>query len=165
MTRLTLSSRSSRETEEVGRLLGPLLPPGSFVALAGDLGSGKTCLTRGIVAGAAPASAHLVASPTFAIMNEYPGPTPVYHFDFYRLSTTGEIAELGFDEYFRGHGICICEWSERLDELLPADHLLVTLEHGGDDLRSLTFEAAGAEMVEVLARFAGLVEREKYLLT
>lgn len=158
MKQIPLLSRSPLETEELGRLLGSLLTRGSFVALRGELGSGKTCFTRGIVATAAPASAHLVASPTFAIMNEYPGAVPVYHFDFYRLATVGEIAELGFEEYFQGEGICIVEWSERLNELLPVEHLIVTLEHGGDDLRNLTFEATGPGQEVLLASFAELLD-------
>ena len=158
MKRLALPSSSPLETEGVGRLLGSLLDRGAFVALRGELGSGKTCLTRGIVAAAAPASNHLVASPTFAIMNEYPGPVPVYHFDFYRLAGECEIAELGFEEYFQGEGICIIEWSERLDELLPPEHLIVTLEHGGDDLRTLTFEANGPRMDTLLDRLTELLK-------
>lgn len=147
----------------MGRLFGSLLTRGTFIALHGELGSGKTCFTRGIVATAAPASAHLVASPTFAIMNEYPGPAPVYHFDFYRLAGAGEIAELGFEEYFLGDGICIAEWSERLDQLLPRDHLSITLEHAGDDERRLIFEAAGPGPEALLARFAELPETENFL--
>jgi tRNA threonylcarbamoyladenosine biosynthesis protein TsaE len=133
------------------------------VALRGELGSGKTCFTRGIVAGAAPASAHLVASPTFAIMNEYPGEVPVHHFDFYRLATVGEIAELGFEEYLEGDGICVVEWSERLEGLLPDEHLIVTMEYSGDEQRRLTLEAGGSRSRELLARFGELTETEKFL--
>jgi tRNA threonylcarbamoyladenosine biosynthesis protein TsaE len=163
VNRLALLSRSSSETEELGRQLGSVLTRGIFVALHGELGSGKTCFTRGIVAAAAPASAHLVASPTFAIMNEYPGSTPVYHFDFDRLATAHEINELGFEEYFSGQGICIAEWSERLGNLLPQAHLGVTLEHIDEEKRRLTFEAAGAETESLLARFAESVAPEKFL--
>jgi tRNA threonylcarbamoyladenosine biosynthesis protein TsaE len=163
VNRLALLSRSPKETEELGRRLGTLLKPGTFVALYGELGSGKTCLTRGIVAGAAPASAHLVASPTFAIMNGYPGDTPVYHFDFYRLASTHEIAELGFEDYLQGDGICIAEWSERLGDLMPRDLLRVTLEHTGEEERRLVFEAAGPEPEALLASFAEMLENEKFL--
>jgi len=159
VSRLTLLSRSPGETEELGRLLGSLLTAGSFLALRGELGSGKTCFTRGIVAGAAPDSAHLVASPTFAIMHEYPGSVPVYHFDFYRLATVGEIAELGFEDYFHGGGICVVEWSERLEALLPREHLIVTMEHAGDDERRLALEACGLRSEAVLADFAALLGR------
>jgi len=136
-------SRSPLETEAIGRKLGSTLKKGSFIALFGDLGGGKTCFTRGIVAATAPESLHLVASPTFAIMNEYPGPVPVYHFDFYRLVNGREITELGFDDYFQGDGICIAEWSERLEELLPADLIKVTIEHAGGDCRKISIVAEG----------------------
>jgi tRNA threonylcarbamoyladenosine biosynthesis protein TsaE len=160
---LALLSHSPLQTEELGRRLGTLLTPGTFVALHGGLGSGKTCLTRGIVAAAAPESAHLVASPTFAIMNGYPGRTPVYHFDFYRLADGHEIAELGFEEYLEGDGICIAEWSERLGDLMPHELLHVTLEYAGDDERTLTIEASGAGPEAILDEFAALLEHEKNL--
>lgn len=143
MGRLVLTTRSSSETERLGQLLGSRLERGMFIALRGELGGGKTCFTRGIAAGAVPQSAHLVASPTFAIMNEYPGPPTVYHFDFYRLGSCHEIAELGFEEFFEGDGICIVEWPERLGELLPLDHLSITFEHAGDDQRTITLESFG----------------------
>lgn len=154
MKRLSLTTRSSDETMELGRRLGELLSPGMFVALCGELGGGKTCFTRGVVSGAAPGSAHLVASPTFAIMNEYPGTPPIHHFDFYRLPSCGEIAELGFEEYFQGQGICLAEWAERLGELLPPQRLNVTFEHAGDDQRIITMEAEGAGPEALLERLA-----------
>ena len=83
---MILISRSPERTEGFGRLIGTLLAPGAFLALHGDLGGGKTCFTRGVVSAVAPESAGLVASPTFAIMNEYPGPVTICHFDFYRLA-------------------------------------------------------------------------------
>ena len=85
MAVLQITTCSAYETEQLGACIGSLLQPGSFLALQGILGGGKTCLTRGVVASLAPQSSGLVASPTYAIMNCYPGVTPVYHFDFYRL--------------------------------------------------------------------------------
>jgi tRNA threonylcarbamoyladenosine biosynthesis protein TsaE len=140
---VVITSHSEAQTEKIGMMVGALLQKGSFLALYGDLGGGKTCFTRGVVASAAPGSADLVASPTFAIMNEYPGQTPVYHFDFYRLASGDEIAELGFDDFFHGQGICIAEWSEHLGEMLPEDHLKITFEHAGTDNRKITIEARG----------------------
>ena len=149
---MVLLSLSAAQTEEIGRTLGSLLQTGSFLALFGDLGGGKTCFTRGVVAALAPGSAHLVASPTYAIMNEYPGPLPVYHFDFYRLASGDEIAELGFDDYFQGKGVCIAEWSERLGDTLPPDHLRITFVHDGGDCRKIVFEARGADCQALLAK-------------
>jgi tRNA threonylcarbamoyladenosine biosynthesis protein TsaE len=145
-------SRSAAQTEEFGRTLGAFLNKGAFLALYGDLGGGKTCFTRGVVTAVAPGSAHLVASPTYAIMNEYPGPVPVYHFDFYRLGSGDEIAELGFEDYFLDNGICIAEWSERLGDTLPPDHLSITFEHDGEECRRIIIEARGADSMTLLAK-------------
>jgi len=151
---LKLFSASPEATFELGRKLGAILEKGLFIALKGELGGGKTCFTRGIVAGAAPESSHLVASPTFAIMNEYPGPAPLYHFDFYRLVNGHEIIELGFEEYFHGQGVCIVEWSDRLGDLLPADRLEITFVNAGDDRRQITIEASGTGSLALLQRFS-----------
>ena len=156
MTQLLLSSASAEQTEEFGRLLGSLLEPGTLIALQGELGGGKTCFVRGVVAAAAPQSAHLVASPTFAIMHEYPGHPAVYHFDFYRLHGAGDIIELGFEEYLQRDGIVLAEWSERLGELLPADHMTIRFEHAGDTGRTITCEAHGDRHDAVLHRFSKL---------
>jgi tRNA threonylcarbamoyladenosine biosynthesis protein TsaE len=158
-----ITTHSSHETEEIGRKLGALLEKNAFVALFGELGGGKTCLTRGIVASVSPESAHLVASPTFAIMNEYPGAIPVYHFDFYRLASGYEILELGFDDYFQGDGICIAEWSERLGDMLPEDHLSVTFEQGSGDSRRITFTAGNTHSLALIDKLELLHNSEEFL--
>lgn len=159
MSELQIISTSALETEQIGSQLGRLLPPGSFLALRGGLGGGKTCFTRGIVVSAAPESIHLVASPTFAIMNRYPGPVPVYHFDFYRLIGDDDIAELGFEEYFYAQGICVVEWSERLRELLPADLLIVEFEYLEDNQRSIRISARGSISTKILEELGELRQR------
>ena len=156
MSSLTIITRSAAETGNLGLRLGSILEPGIFISLRGELGGGKTCFTRGIVTGCASGSADLVASPSYAIMNEYPGPPPIYHFDFYRLACEGEIAELGFEEYFHGNGICIAEWPERLGSLLPRERIDITFEHAGDDRRQITFDATGPRPESVLAGFRNL---------
>jgi tRNA threonylcarbamoyladenosine biosynthesis protein TsaE len=160
---VVVHSRSAAQTEAIGRTLGALLHRGDFLALYGDLGGGKTCFTRGVVAAVAPGSAHLVASPTYTIMNEYPGPLPVYHFDFYRLGSGDEIAELGFDDYFHDRGVCISEWSERLGNELPPDHLGITFEHGGDDHRKILIEAVGKDSLSLLARLNTKLDPQEFL--
>jgi tRNA threonylcarbamoyladenosine biosynthesis protein TsaE len=149
---------SQFETEDIGRRIGPLLKKGSFVALTGELGGGKTCFVRGVVKCVSPESAHLVASPTFAIMNEYPGTIPIYHFDMYRLSGGPEIIELGFEDYFTGEGICIVEWSERLLDIIPDDRLDIRFEHAGDDKRSISIEAIGPKSENMLRQLESLTE-------
>lgn len=158
MAGLALTSNSPEATEQLGQQLGSMLEPGMFIALRGDLGGGKTCFARGLAAGAVPQSAHLAASPTFAIMNEYPGSPPVYHFDFYRLSSSHEIVELGFEDYFEGNGICIVEWPERLEELLPRDHLSITFSRAGDNQRQITMESFGIRHDALLAEMSALAD-------
>lgn len=160
---MVVLSRSADQTEAIGRALGALLHRGAFLALFGDLGGGKTCFARGVVAALAPESAHLVASPTYAIMNEYPGPLTVYHFDFFRLASADDILELGFDDCFHGSGICICEWSERLGAALPADHLSISFAHQGGDCRRIAFEARGKVHQELLARLTAQRDRQEFL--
>jgi tRNA threonylcarbamoyladenosine biosynthesis protein TsaE len=163
VSELRIVSCSPLETEQLGSQLGLILPPGSFLALRGDLGGGKTCFTRGIVAAAAPESAHMVASPTFAIMNSYPGRIPVHHFDFYRLSGDDDIAELGFEEYFHGEGICVVEWSERLKESLPDDHLVVEFDYLEDQQRSILITANGPVSTNILEQLSKQRLKENFL--
>jgi tRNA threonylcarbamoyladenosine biosynthesis protein TsaE len=158
---LKITTASSRETEQLGACIGSLLHPGCFVSLQGDLGGGKTCLTRGVVASVAPQSAHLVASPTYAIMNCYPGNTPVYHFDFYRLAGDNDIAELGFEELFYGDGVCIVEWSERLTELLPLDVITILFEYAGEDQRNITLTSSGQKSDALLKQLQDDVQNKK----
>jgi tRNA threonylcarbamoyladenosine biosynthesis protein TsaE len=165
VTKEEFLTNSPEETEELGRHLGALLGPGAFLALRGDLGGGKTCFTRGVVHAVAPESAHLVASPTFAIMNHYPGRLPVYHFDFYRMAGEDDIADLGFAEYLHGEGVCIVEWSERLESLLPADHLRITFHYAGDERRRITVETRGACPEILLSRLLKRIRNEIISLT
>lgn len=163
MSRLEVITDSPVETECLGKYLGALLQPGSFLALQGDLGGGKTCLTRGVVAAIAPQSAHLVSSPTYAIMNSYPGDMPVYHFDFYRLAGDDDIVELGFEEFFYGDGICVAEWSERLVEMLPDDTLTLHFNYAGDDQRVITITGSGEKAESVLEQLAVWLQQQKKL--
>jgi tRNA threonylcarbamoyladenosine biosynthesis protein TsaE len=108
-------------TEQLGRKLAPLLKGGDVVALHGELGAGKTCLVRGLARGLG-LEENQVASPSFSLINEYPGPLPLFHIDCYRLHLEEEIEELGLEEYMDGPGITIIEWAERLRDL-PDDRL------------------------------------------
>jgi len=165
MKSLTISTNSPQETEKLGKLLGLLISPRTFIAMNGELGGGKTCFTRGIVASAAPESARLVASPTFAIMNEYPASIPVRHFDFYRFASSGDIEELGFEDYFFDEGICVVEWAEKLKNLLPEERLEITFFHLDDNDRNIVFTACGLFHEDLLERFADAARAVKNALT
>ncbi|MFA7692256.1 MAG: tRNA (adenosine(37)-N6)-threonylcarbamoyltransferase complex ATPase subunit type 1 TsaE [Candidatus Hydrogenedentes bacterium] len=129
---------SEEETEALGESIAPYLSPGTVVALYGELASGKTCLTRGIVRHFyGDASVH---SPTFTLVNEYGVPEKtVYHLDVYRLCEAEELLHLGYEDFVEGSGICVIEWADRVRALLPSKRLDVFLEHGGGDKRRLRF--------------------------
>lgn len=120
------TSSSFEETKDFGRGLARSLKRGDVVALVGPLGSGKTCLAQGICAGLGIEDP--VTSPSFVIINQYPGEFWVYHFDLYRLRSTREFEDLGYEEFFYGNGICIVEWAEKIQELLPKKRIDVVLK-------------------------------------
>jgi tRNA threonylcarbamoyladenosine biosynthesis protein TsaE len=124
-------TNSAEETKEFGRSLTERLKPGSVLALIGPLGSGKTVLAQGICSGLQVKAA--VTSPTFVIINEYPGrlndsPIWVYHFDLYRLENPDEFVRLGYEEYFYGKGITLIEWAEKVKDYLPRKRLEINLK-------------------------------------
>lgn len=127
-------SRSVEETIAIGRQIGEAARSGDVFALIGDLGAGKTQLVKGIAAGlGTPAE---VTSPTFTLIHEYTGSrTPLYHFDFYRITSAEEAARLGLDEYFYGNGVCVIEWADRFPELLPQHARWLSIMSGSGDAR------------------------------
>ena len=127
-TLFSLISSSPEETESTGaelatKILNSNLP--HFVALYGDLGSGKTAFVRGFTSVISPSSA--VRSPTFTIVNEYRGGSiPVFHFDMYRINGDDDLYSIGFDDYLSG-GICLCEWSENIEFALPEEYIEIRI--------------------------------------
>ena len=111
-------------------MLGKALRPGDVLALIGDLGAGKTTLTQGVARGMGITAP--VTSPTYTLMQEYPGPLPLFHADPYRLENPAEIFSFGFEEYFERGGVVIIEWADKIAPLLPPDYLTLTLETAGE---------------------------------
>lgn len=146
--RRSITTTSAEETMELGEKLGKLLAPGDVIALFGDLGAGKTTLTKGIAVGLG-----LVAdihSPTFTLIHEHPGAVPLYHVDLYRLSSEEEIETLGLEEYIYSDGVTIIEWADRMKSILPKDRLDITLRMQGDTERELTLETGSERVGKVI---------------
>ena len=123
---------SEQETEQIGEAIGRAAEPGTVVALIGDLGTGKTTLTKSIARGLGVTET--VTSPTFNIIREYKtGRIPLYHFDVYRIGDPDEMFELGYEEYFYGDGICVVEWADIIEDLLPEDAVIIRIERGADE--------------------------------
>lgn len=134
---------SAAETAAMGEELAARLRPGDIVALVGELGGGKTAFVGGICHGLG-IQGH-VSSPTFTLIHHYPaGDVVVVHADMYRISTLREAADLGLEDYFVPPHICLIEWADRILELLPPEHYLVTFTHGSrPDERTVVLYAPG----------------------
>ncbi len=141
MDTLTLETHSPEETERLGQALMQLLPPGSVVALFGDLATGKTCFVRGMAASLA--EGHPVHSPTFTLVNEYGHSHKLYHLDLYRLSGPAEMLDLDYEDFFDSDGLCVVEWAERAGALLPKQSLHIEFQHGGGDTRRISIQDNG----------------------
>ena len=133
-------SNSEGETEDLGRRLGLRLGPGAVVAFTGDLGAGKTAFTRGLARGLD--ISERVTSPTFTIVNEYEGGRlPLFHFDLYRLGSSDELFDIGWEDYLSRGGVCAVEWSENVADALEEDAIRVDLRRGeSDGQRIITIE-------------------------
>ena len=129
------------ETEAVGLTLGEILMPGAVIAFRGDLGAGKTTFIRGLARGLGYKD--LVTSPTYTIVNEYlGGRLPLFHFDMYRLASSDDLWDIGWEGYLERGGICAVEWSENVADALE-DPIVVTIEKLTEDIRCITIEGGG----------------------
>ena len=144
---MIIETHDPEETFEVGRKIGMNAKPGQIYTLTGDLGVGKTVFTQGVAAGLGITEP--VNSPTFTIIQEYEdGRLPFYHFDVYRIGDLEEMEEIGYDDYFFGQGICLIEWAELIEEILPEKRIEVTIEKDlekGFEYRQITIEERGEE--------------------
>ena len=137
-----IETNSPEETYAFGRQIGQQAQAGEVYTLIGDLGVGKTVLTQGVAAGLG--IEETVNSPTFTIMQIYEeGRLPFYHFDVYRIGDVEEMDEIGYEDYFYGDGVCLIEWANLIEEILPPGHKQITIEKDlskGFDYRRITIE-------------------------
>ena len=132
---MIIITNNETETVREGEKLGNTLKSGAIVALMGDLGVGKTAFTRGLAKGLNIAAN--ISSPTFTIVNEYPGDIPLFHFDMYRLESDSELFDIGWDDYLNRNGVCVIEWSEKVPNALTPETIFVKIQNLGDDKRQL----------------------------
>jgi tRNA threonylcarbamoyladenosine biosynthesis protein TsaE len=147
---LTLVSQSPETTRDLGREIGLRVGPGAIIALYGDLGSGKTVLVQGLARGLGVPENYYVTSPTYTLINEYPGRCPLYHIDLYRLDAGVGFADIGLDDALYGGGVAAVEWAERCSEGAFSDYLAVYLETAGEDRRGIRLMAHGPGMVKLV---------------
>lgn len=149
--------KSSLETQNLGKLLGGLLQPGDVITLNGELGAGKTCMAKGIAIGLGITD-H-ITSPTFTLINEYNGKTPLYHMDVYRLGAPDEFEDLGYEEYFYGQGVTLIEWANLVQDYLPSDRLDIFFDkiEDKDEYRVVHFVANGNRYAHIVKELKQLV--------
>ena len=124
--------KNEEDTAALGASIAEGLKPGAVIALTGDLGAGKTTLTKAVAR--ALGVTETLTSPTFTIVQEYEsGRMPVYHFDVYRVHGEDDLFELGFDDYLHGRGVCLIEWADLIEDLLPNDAMRIRLEYGAHE--------------------------------
>jgi tRNA threonylcarbamoyladenosine biosynthesis protein TsaE len=125
----TIKIRNEQETIAFGTELGRSVQPGTVIALIGDLGTGKTTLTKAIARGLGITDT--ITSPTFNIVKQYEGGRiPLYHFDVYRIADPDEMFELGYEEYFYGEGVCVIEWADIIEDIIPDDAMIIRISYG-----------------------------------
>ena len=135
---MTFQTNSPEETEAIGAALGKILTPGTVIAYRGDLGAGKTAFTRGLAKGLG--CREIVTSPTYTIVNEYlGGRLPLFHFDMYRLRSSDDLFDIGWEDYLDRGGICAVEWSENVEDAME-DAICITIEKLGEESRQITLE-------------------------
>ncbi len=148
---LDFISHSEAQTRRLGTRLGELLEGGEVIALQGELGTGKTRWVQGV--GQALKVDQHVTSPSFLLVNEYPGRLILYHIDLYRINRVAEALAFGLEDYLYGDGVCLIEWAERVADVLPPARLWITLHHLDDTKRRITMRADGDRYQLLLKEF------------
>lgn len=148
--RIQITTRTIGETQDLSQKLGGLVKHPLIIALRGDLGSGKTAFVQGLARGLEVPDGYYITSPTFTLINEYPGRLPLVHVDLYRLEEIDDLEDIGLDELLYDQAVIAIEWSEKLTGRQPAGQLQVTLKIVDDECRELTLNATGHDEVNLI---------------
>ena len=145
-----ICSPNAEYTFSLGKNLGEALHEGDVVALIGDLGTGKTTLTQGIARGLGISEGYPITSPTFTLINEYPGRHVLYHLDVYRLQGARDLEDMGYEEYFFGQGVVVIEWAEKIMDILPDAALFIRISYVEENKRDLVLEGPEDRMESMI---------------
>jgi tRNA threonylcarbamoyladenosine biosynthesis protein TsaE len=134
----------------LGKTIGKWIEHPLVIGLSGDLGSGKTAFVQGLAAGLEVPGEYYITSPTFTLINEYPGRFPLFHIDLYRLDGISDLEDIGLDELLYDQAVIAIEWAEKMSPDLPAEHLTITFEIADDDHRRISLIAYGHHLVNLI---------------
>ena len=145
-----IESESAEQTFAMGFAVGQQAGEGDVFALSGELGAGKTCFTGGLARGLGVGEDYTITSPTFTLVNEYPGRLRLYHFDVYRLNAIGELDDLGYDEYVSGKGVVAIEWAEKIAGALPPDTVSIHFTYVDENKRTIRISGPRKRVCDLL---------------
>ena len=145
-----ITTRSPDETQKLGETIGKWIEHPLVIGLSGDLGSGKTAFVQGLAAGLEVPSEYYITSPTFTLINEYPGRLPLFHVDLYRLDGVSDFEDIGLNDLLYDQAVTAIEWAEKMSNDLPAEHLAMTFEITKDDYRNISLIAYGHNLVNLI---------------
>jgi tRNA threonylcarbamoyladenosine biosynthesis protein TsaE len=148
--KLNITTHSADETRQLGRTIGRLANQPLIIALIGDLGSGKTAFVQGLAKGLDVPAEYYITSPTFTLINEYPGRLPLFHADLYRLETVQDLEDIGLDELIYDQGVLAVEWADKLAHTLSGDYLVLQYEIIDDDCREINLIAYGQNGINLI---------------
>jgi len=145
-----ITTRTPDKTQELGKTIGKWIEHPMVIGLTGDLGSGKTAFVQGLAEGLEVPGQYYITSPTFTLINEYPGRLPLFHIDLYRLDGKSDLEDIGLDELLYDEAIIAIEWVEKMSDNLPAEHLTMSFEIADDDCRRISLNAYGHNAVNLI---------------
>ena len=145
-----ITTRTPDETQKLGKTIAKWIEHPLVIGLTGDLGSGKTALVQGLAEGLEVPGEYYITSPTFTLINEYPGRFPLIHIDLYRLEDSSDLEDIGLDERLYDQAVIAIEWAEKVSGGLPAEHLTMTFEITDDDHRRISLIAYGHNVVNLI---------------
>lgn len=154
--KLQITSNAPKETSQLGEKIGQQIQTGVVIALFGDLGSGKTCFVQGLARGLGVPDGYYITSPTYTLINEYPGRHTLFHVDLYRIENPIDLEEIGLYEILYNKQVVVIEWADRLNQHLLAEHLSVKFEISSDNFRQIYITAYGLETINLLKRLENI---------
>lgn len=152
-----LIADNARQTQSIGRLIGQVLENGTAIKLLGDLGAGKTCLVQGLANGLSVPDTFAVTSPTYTLINEYPGRLNLFHVDLYRIQSSEDAEAIGFFDLFTPENVVAVEWADRLAKSdYPPDHLVIEMKTMADNRRQISIIGSGLKMSNLIKKIGSL---------
>ena len=149
-----LTTISPEETKSLGKKIGAAIESGIIIALIGDLGAGKTLFVQGLASGLDVPLDHYVTSPSYTLINEYPGRFRLFHIDLYRINSENDFEDIGIYEILSGCGVAAVEWAEKLNQAMPAEYLSIHFKIVDDQKRKINLTAYGQNAINLLKNFA-----------